>query len=1084
MALARFPQHYRFIGLANIGGDELIYKLLDETTEQEVFCTIFTFDQLHKKNYTELLSFMQVYTALDHRGLMRYRAIETEPADLRLFFMTSTYNVNLAKLNLLMRQEGKSYCEMVLWQVAAQLIDTMTYCNLPRTRQFGHKSTRLAANSFPHCVLRPFIIVITNSFTQESDLLKLSTNSKQAALFSLSIKVMPGVLTVGQLRQFQTTAARSHLSHMAPELLLDSEEVSLSGAVDIWSVGSVLYEMATGKTYDSTIDPTTNLRTYSFEFQSMLRSMLSIKQSDRPTFEDLLKAERIRCVLSDIQTGSQNPASSQPDKLILQPVELQARELLAKLPYSTAEQAQMVASWQQELPHEPNYLLGVMNMIDDGSYRCHTPTGNRFVHTSSSASQSLRSRVAQTPASIHTGKNTRYGRKMAKSPAGVQDSYTQLMQHALKDNLPKAKKAMDQVCIVFTDGTSALMLAAENNSLEVAKLLVSYECCLQSKTGLTALMYAARRGHADLVSLLLNHESMMVDSRGYTALMHAIDQGHLECIRILVKAETNYSAPNGITAGLLATKDINDVMKQFRCHSASQMTSASTYGTPDGRQTPSTRRSVTPSNNSSLSMSTRHQTVAEKLAIAQIVTAHEDTRDPVTHVTCLMLAAQHHSVELVQMFIHQAGCQTPKGLTALHIAVQELFVDGVTLLAPCEMRYTTQYATNGFGFHRATALCLAALVGGCSDNKNTSQGHLVSSQGDRGPSSHNYFRSVSQYSFNHALSARSTTKSNRDNERAILSILNLLVPLEATYAEPGTGKTALIAAATVGNALAVRALAKHEGGCKMIKGWTAMMCCVCRASSATAQNLCTYIECINALAPYEQGMTSECGWTALVYASAYLNLACIEVLAPLEAALSGETALSFMGALVAEGEMTKSEWQYSMSQARSLIVEYLRSHSLTGLPPQQQLSIEELPDDRDMKKYINNKSGLFDDESEISILEGKYFRWEGPPDSSIAGEPMHGGARASSGLHPQRQSQVKKEVLPDVSAVVDKSFAREQKSFQCQTSIAIPEQEKSYRYTFNSKPLPPLITASPSAGDHLPILPPLNSHKNSHKIRN
>lgn len=74
---------------------------------------------------------------------------------------------------------------------------------------------------------------------------------------------------------------------------------------------------------------------------------------------------------------------------------------------------------------------------------------------------------------------------------------------------------MDQVCIVFTDGTSALMLAAENNSLEVAKLLVSYECCLQSKTGLTALMYAARRGHADLVSLLLNHESMMVDSRGY-----------------------------------------------------------------------------------------------------------------------------------------------------------------------------------------------------------------------------------------------------------------------------------------------------------------------------------------------------------------------------------------------------------------------------------------------------------------------------------------------------------------------------------------------------------------------------------------
>ncbi|EFO64621.1 Kinase, NEK [Giardia lamblia P15] len=1077
MALARFPQHYTFIGLANISGDELIYKLLDEITKQEVFCTIFTFDQLHKKDYTELLSFIQIYTTLDHRGLMRYRAIETEPTDLRLFFMTNTYNMNLAKLNSLIHQGGKSYCEVALWQVAAQLLDTMTYYNLPRTRQFGHKSTLLAAQSFPHCILRPFIILITNSFTQELDLLKLSTNQKQAALFPLLIKVVPGALTLGQVRQFQTTAAQSHLSHMAPELLLDFKEVSPSGAADIWSIGSVLYEMATGKIYNPAIDPIINLGAYSFEFQSMLRSMLSTKQFDRPTFEDLLKTERIRHVLSDIQTGTQSLISSQPEKLTLQSVELQARELLAKLPYSTTEQAQLMASWQQELPHEPNYLLGVMNMIDEGSHRCHTPTGNRFMHTSSSASQSLRSKVSQTPASIRTGKNTRYGRKMAKSPAGVQDSYTQLMQHALKDNLLKAKKAMDQVCIVFTDGTSALMLAAENNSLEVARFLVSYECCLQSKTGLTALMYAAKRGHADMVSLLLNHESMMVDSCGYTALMHAIDQGHLECIRILVKAEANYSTPTGITAGLLATKDMNDVMKQFRCQSTLQATSVSTHGTPDSKQTTSTRRSMTPSSNLSSNVNTKHQSIVEKLAIAQIVTTYEDTYDPVTHMTCLMLAVQHHSVELAQMFIHQAGCQTSKGLTALHIAVQELFVDGVTLLAPHELRYTTQYATNGFGFHRATALCLVALVGGCSDNKHTSQGHLISSQGDLGLPSRNYFRSVSQYSFSNVLSARNTTRSNKDNERAILSILNLLIPLEATYAEPGTGKTALIAAAAVGNALAVRALAKFEGGCKMIKGWTAMMCCVCRASSTTAQNLCTYIECINALAPYEQGMTSECGWTALVYASAYLNLACIEVLAPLEAEMSGETALSFLGALVAEGEMTKSEWQYSMSQARSLIVEYLRSHSLTSVQPQQQLSIGELPDDRDMKKYINNKSGLFDDESEISILEGKYFRWEGPPDSSIAGEPMHRGARASSGLYPQRQSQMKKGTLPDVSAVVDKSFAREQKSFQCQTSVAIPEQEKSYRYTFNSKPLPPLITTSPSIKNYLPILPPLNSHK-------
>lgn len=1077
MTLARFPQGYAFVGLANIGGDELIYKLVDKTTSQEIFCAIFTFDQAHKKDYTELLSFIQTYTALDHRGLVHYRAVEAEPADLRLFFMTGTYNMNLAKLSMLVRNEGRSYCEAALWQVAAQLIDTLAYYNLPRTRQFGYKSTFLAAQSFPHCVLRPFSIVITSPFVQESDLLKLSTNQKQAALFPLLVKVIPGVITLGQLQQFQTTATRSSLSHMAPELLSNIKDVDHHStlphpleAVDVWSIGSILYEMATGKIYDPTMALVPSLGSYSFELQSMLRSMLSMKQSDRPTLEDLLRTERIHTILSDIQTHDRTRMVGQPGKAALQSVELQAREVLAKLPYSTSEQAQMLADWQQELPSEPNYLLGVMNMIAEESERRPTPTGNRFMHTSTNPSQSLRLKAPQPPASVGAGRNTRYGRKMAKSPAGVQDSYTQLMQHALKNNLLKAKKAMDQVCVVFTDGTSALMLAAESNSTDVAKLLVSYECCLQSKDGLTALMYAAKKGFADMVSLLLNHESMMVDSRGHTALMHAIENGHIDCIRILVKAEANYTAPDGTTAGLLATRNISSIMKQFTCPLTPQMTPVSTQRAPDSRQTSSTKRSAALNSTTNLTASTGHQAVIDKLTIAQIVTTYEDTRDPATYLTCLMMATQHHSAELIQMFIHQAGCQTPKGLTALHIAVQELFVDGVALLAPREQRYTTQYAIHGFGFHRATALCLAALIGGRADTK-------AASQGDWPASSRNYFRSVSQYSFGNALSARTTTGSSRDSERAILSILNDLIPLEATYREPGTGKTALIAAATVGNAIAVRALARIEGGCKMIKGWTAMMCCVCRASSTTAQNLCTYIECINALVPYEQGITSECGWTALVYASAYLNLACIEVLAPAEAAMSGETALSFLGALVADNEMTKSEWQYSMSQARSLIIEHLRSQSPTGSPPTQQLAIGELPPDQDIKRYINNKSGLFADESEISILEGKYFRWEGPTDSVTTEEPTRRGVRASSGLYPQRRSPTKKDVLPDVSAIGDESFTRGQQSFQCQTSVNIPEQEKSYRYKFNSKPLPPLITMSPSTGDHLPILPPLNSHK-------
>lgn len=1102
MPLQHFPQHYTFIGLASTGGDELVYKLFDKVSNQEVFCIISSFDQAHKKEYTELLSFVQIYTALDHKGLIRCRTIEAEPDDLRFFFMTGTYNINLAGLNSLMRKEGRSYCETALWQMAAQLIDTITYYNLPRTRQFGHKSTFLAAQSFPHCVLRPFSVVITSPFIHESDLIKLSTSKKHIAIFPLLIKVIPGVLTPGQLHQFQITATRSILSYMAPELLPYSEQSSTSislpypsEAVDVWSIGSILYEMATGKIYDPASDPmVSNIGAYSFEFQHILKSMLSIKHSDRPSLDDLLKIERIHNMLAEIQVDNQNLSANQSRDMIFQPVELQARQLLARLPYSTVEQAQMLADWQQELPHEPNYLLGVMNMIDDGCGRCLTPTGNRFVHTSANLTLSAHPKISQAPASATTiNKNSRYGRKMAKSPTAVQDTYTQLMQHALKNNLQKAKKAIDQVCIVFTDGTSSLMIAAEHNSVDVAQLLVSYECCLQSKDGLTALMYAAKKGHAGMVSLLLNHESMMVDSRGYTALMHAISQGHIDCIRLLVKAETNYSTFDGMTAGLLATRDISNAMKQFKSPPTLQMTPASTQRAPDSKKTSGTKRSSTPCSNPNLNTNDERQSIIDKLTIAQVVTSYEDTRDPSTHMTCLMMAVQNHSTELMQMFIHQAGCQTPKGLTALHLAVQELFVEGVILLAPLEARYTTQYATNGFGFHRATALCLAALVGGCPDNRIVSQGmfggntsSVGSQQRDWAVSSRNYFKSVSQYSFGNALSARTTTRSSRDNERAISSILNELVPLEATYKEPGTGKTALIAAASVGNAAAVRALARLEGGCKMIKGWTAMMCCVCRASSTTSQNICTYVECINALVPYEQGIVSECGWTALVYASAYLNLACIEALAPFEAAISGETALSFLGALVADNDMSKSEWQYSVLQARSLIVEYLRLQSSTNLPQekQQQLPVGELPPDQDMEKYINNKSGLFAEESEISVLEGKYFRWDGPTDSIITGEATHKGARASSGLYPQNRNTMKKDLPSDVSLFADNdSLARGQKSFQCQTPVNIPEQETSYRYKFNSKPLSPLVIAFQSAGNPPSVLPPLDSHKNRNQTK-
>lgn len=95
------------------------------------------------------------------------------------------------------------------------------------------------------------------------------------------------------------------------------------------------------------------------------------------------------------------------------------------------------------------------------------------------------------------------------------------------------------------DGVVALVYAAEQNDMEVVRLLLCAITDLRLKTGVyfplyvgNALLGAARSGHADMVSTLLEFDSSVINSKddsGDTALMEAASRSHMSVVEVLLE---------------------------------------------------------------------------------------------------------------------------------------------------------------------------------------------------------------------------------------------------------------------------------------------------------------------------------------------------------------------------------------------------------------------------------------------------------------------------------------------------------------------------------------------------------------------
>lgn len=103
------------------------------------------------------------------------------------------------------------------------------------------------------------------------------------------------------------------------------------------------------------------------------------------------------------------------------------------------------------------------------------------------------------------------------------------------------------------EGMTALILAAQDNLVEICSILISYEFGLTTHHGKkTALMFAAELGNVECVRLLADKEAGMRTDAGETALMLAARRGQLECVAELIPYEKCAVSKNYHTALMLA----------------------------------------------------------------------------------------------------------------------------------------------------------------------------------------------------------------------------------------------------------------------------------------------------------------------------------------------------------------------------------------------------------------------------------------------------------------------------------------------------------------------------------------------------
>lgn len=947
MTEIHFNGPYRFLAFLDNGLDEPLYRVARTDGNDEAFCWILNFANQPPMDYTTFLGLARTYYSISHPRVATCLDIRHSDQAQKSFLYISSASFTLNSVITRAIERKLRLSEQGIWYIAGEILEGLAYLNLPRRDIIETKSILLSNTCHPHCYLRPAFVLCDSKkpLDQVVDILC----SKDMDGLPFEIKLVPGVICREQLKILLKTARVDNVIAFSPELYSDG---IIDETTDTWGLGIVLYELAMLRKPFSDTRAHTNKRDtgtfrdelflqpldgslYSNDLDTFIRGMLGFEA--RPTIKNLFSDQRIQRALRELELHRRRmDTKAGPNGM-----SMGTYRVMRKLKYSTASELKDIEFRCDALKRD-NYMQEV----------ALNKTGASSVPIFSNEKRFTNTHVGLDPASSQTSDLQRQAQKIFKEPNKKVPSFTRLMDCALKNDVKRARKLRDEVCIALLDGTTALMLAAKQNSVGMVKTLLPLEGGIRGPQGKTALMFAVQAGAKDAIELLAEPEQLLVDDKGYTALMHAIEARNLDVVEMLIPYEARYVTSRGISAGTLAVHDFDMLVKrciQFHL--------------------------VWP--NPAPNESEEAKGVRDAIMIAHKITSEEEVVSQKTGLTCLMEVVRSKYLVMFNLFQHEVRRTTQQGLAAIHIAARLGIEDAVRILAPHEALMTTPFLDTHISFFKATALCLAVMpINGKSRTSSRGSTRLSSST----PLNNNVFAlrysDISQTTIPSAQGRARTPLSSsqrrvgRLNEPIFTStqasIIESLIQYEGRYQEPRSGKTALIAAAVVGNVVATRLLAPVQSNLVMMNGWTALMCAVCTAATLPLSSQRPYLEVMAILSPYQKNMECRFGWTALVYASAYLSIPVIEILAPFEASTSGRQALSFLGALVSHDNIEQEERLRLMEEGRTILSSYSSTKGLPESSPDAILSTVE-QGIMDMHVFLCDKSGVWDDGQEELI---------------------------------------------------------------------------------------------------------------------
>ncbi|KWX14798.1 Protein 21.1 [Giardia duodenalis assemblage B] len=400
--------------------------------------------------------------ALSHPGILRYHQVIED--DSFIYIVMDRHDGTLECLLIEHKRKKTHVSNRLVCSIARQIAGALAYlCNASGVDAKGEPFRGLV-----HRDLKPVNILV-------------AADGEQFILADFG-------LCKDALRSGTTLAGTK--PYMAPETLLYN---STSPASDIWSLGVIIYELATLK------------RPNFLEGREPKDVFID---GWKPDLSDM-KNDFIRGILERI--------------FVLDPKKRPTAKELADI-FQTPS-----TSYEGHSPHTTAWEAA----LDNANARIAALERERSIM--SAEINTLKSTIAAQATEMSALRKELEALKLANEHVSKHDEQASRVKETL------ALEAIDD------RGVTTLMKAATRNDVEAVKALVTKQKKLRNSDGRTALMHAAESGSTDALRILLEYEKGMRDNQDHNALYHALKNGHTEAAKVIVPHEDPTDG-SGITA--------------------------------------------------------------------------------------------------------------------------------------------------------------------------------------------------------------------------------------------------------------------------------------------------------------------------------------------------------------------------------------------------------------------------------------------------------------------------------------------------------------------------------------------------------